>query len=170
MDIKRAAWKIFSIQGDEFDFTIPLFFLYFLSGAFFATGQIYSETLFLKTYGAQHFSHFFIRNGIALIFAGILYNYFILKLPLRKGYYVLIISIVLLLSSSLLLMNRKLQWLPFYIYMGNYLFTFFLDIHFFNFSFQFLSLRNSKRILPLLMSGGKLGGIVAGLLIFTLFS
>ncbi|MCP4134666.1 MAG: cyclic nucleotide-binding domain-containing protein [bacterium] len=67
-------------------------------------------------------------------------------------------------------MNKKLQWLPFYIYMGNYLFTFFLDIHFFNFSFQFLSLRNSKRILPLLMSGGKLGGIVAGLLIFTFFS
>jgi len=51
--------------------------------------------------------------------------------------------------------------------MTNYLFTFFLDIHFFNYSFKFLSLRNAKRILPFLMGAGKLGGIFSSLFIFS---
>lgn len=169
MDIKKAGWRFFSIQRNEFGFTIPLFFLYFLSGAFFATGQIISETIFLKTYGAQGLSSFFMYNGVAIIALGILYNLFILKITLQKGYIILISLFTLLISCASLIPDDKTGCLPFALYMGNYLFTFFLDLHFFNYIFQYLTIRNSKRILPFLMGGGKLGGIIASLAVYALY-
>lgn len=170
MNLKRFLWKTFSIQRDEYSFIFPLFLLYFLSGSFFATGQIFSETIFLKAYGAKGFAKFFIHNGFAIIIAGLFYNYFLLKLPLKKGYIFLVILITSLIGSSHLLHENNYSWLPFYIYMGNYLFTFFLDIHFFNYAFQFLTIRSSKRLLPFLMGAGRLGGIISSILIFSIFS
>jgi ATP/ADP translocase len=170
VNLQRAAWKLFSIQKNEIKFTVPLFLLYLLSGSFYAFGQIYTETIFLKAYGAQGLSRFFVYNGIAIIFTGILYNYLLLKISLRKGYYFLVILFSSLIAASSLLVGQMYSWLPLYLFLGNYIFTFFLDIHFFNFSFQYLSLRSSKRVLPFLMGGGKLGGIIASLLIFTVFS
>ncbi len=170
MDVKRAGWKVFSVHRDELSFAVPLFLLYFLSGAFYAVGQIFTETLFLKAYGAAGLSRFFIYNGIALITGGIIYNLFLLKIPLRRGYMLLITLFSALIFSSSYFARFNPAWLPFYLYLGNYLFTFFLDMHFFNYIYQFLTLRNSKRIVPFLMAGGKLGGILASLSIFSLFS
>ena len=141
-----------------------------MGGSFFASGQIYSETLFLKEYGAKRFARFFVYNGFAIILTGVFYNYFLLKWPLRKGYLFLVTLITSLVISLNFIEVKEYKWLPFYIYMANYLFTFFLDIHFFNYAFQFLSIRNSKRILPVLMGAGKLGGIISSLLIFSIFS
>ena len=170
MNIGKTIWKLFSIQRDEIRFVAPLFILYFLSGSFYTVGQIFTETLFLKTYGVKALSNFFIKNGIALISVGMLYNYFLLKFPLRKGYFFLISLFIILIASSFLFIPKNYYWLPFYYYMGNYLFTFFLDLHFFNFAFQYLTIRSSKRILPILMGGGKLGGIISSLLFFYIFS
>lgn len=170
MDSKRFIWRVFSIKKDELRFVLPLFLLYLLSGSLFAVGQIYSETLFLKAYGAEGFSKFFVQNGIVLIFAGILYNFYLLKIPLKNGYYFLICTAASLITGSYLLQGYNFKWLPFYIYMGNYLFTFFLDIHFYNYAFRHLTLRNSKRILPFLMGGGKFGGIVSSMMIFSFFA
>ncbi len=170
MDLQRAAWKVFSVQKKELGFAVPLFVLYLLSGSFYAFGQIYTETFFLKAYGAQGLSKFFVYNGLALILCGIIYNYFIFKITLRKGYYLLVTLFSSLILSSILVIDRNYTWIPLYLFLGNYLFTFFLDIHFFNFAFQYLSIRSSKRILPLLMGGGKLGGILASLLVFSVFS
>ncbi|MDY6933890.1 MAG: cyclic nucleotide-binding domain-containing protein [Spirochaetota bacterium] len=170
MNFRRTALNILSIRRDELGFVIPLFALYFLSGSFFAIGQIFSETIFLKEYGAEGLSRFFIYNGAAIITAGICYNYFLLKMSLKKAYIFLIgFSTIMILLASVYLQGNY-SWLPFYMYMGNYLFTFFLDMHFFNFAFQFLNLRSSKRILPFLMGGAKLGGILISLIVFTLFS
>ncbi|MBN2041723.1 MAG: hypothetical protein JW864_16930 [Spirochaetes bacterium] len=170
MNIKRLIWRAFSINNDELGFVLPLFLIYFLSGSFFAVGQIFSETIFLKTYGAKGFSSFFIQNGIAIIITGILYNYYFLKIPMRRGYVILISSMFFLILTGSIFHAQDLPWFPFYIYMANYLFTVFLDIHFFNYAFQHLSLRNSKRILPFLMGGGKLGGIISSLIVFYIFS
>lgn len=170
MNLQRAAWKLFSIQKNEIRFAVPLFLVYLLSGSFYAFGQIYTETIFLKAYGAQGLSRFFVYNGIAIIFVGILYNYLMLKISLRKGYFFLIILFSSLIAVSSFATQQKYSWLPFYLFLGNYIFTFFLDIHFFNFSYQYLSLRSSKRVLPFLMGGGKLGGIIASFLVFTVFS
>ena len=110
------------------------------------------------------------QNGIAVIIAGILYNYYLLRLPLQKGYIILLSFITILILSVSFLHVLDLAWVPFYIYMANYLFFIFLDIHFFNYAFQYLTIRNSKRILPVIMAGGKLGGIISSLLIFYIFS
>lgn len=163
---KRILWQLFSISGDEALFTMPLFALYFFSGTFYTIGQIYSESLFIKTYGAKGFSVFFMQNGIALIIAGVLYNYFFLRISFRKGYYILIAFAASLIASSAFISDKSPASFPMYLYMGNYIFTFFLDIHFFNYAFSFLNIRNSKRIIPFVMSGGKLGGIVISLAIY----
>lgn len=170
MNIRKAGWRLFSIRQDEFGYAVPLFALYLLSGAFYAAGQIYAETLFLKTYGAIGLSRFFVYNGIALIAGGLLYNLFLLKVPPRRGYIALVALFSALIVASSHDRLRGESWLPFALYLGNYLFTFFLDMHFFNFIFRYLSLRNSRRILPFLMGGGKLGGIIAGALIYGLFA
>ncbi|MCU0822468.1 MAG: cyclic nucleotide-binding domain-containing protein, partial [Spirochaetes bacterium] len=102
--------------------------------------------------------------------AGLLYNYFLLKLSLRNGYIFLTVIISMAIASLHLFLDENHSWLPFYIYMGNYLFTFYLDIHFFNYAFQFLSIRNSKRLLPFLMGAGKFGGILSSVLIYYIFS
>ncbi len=170
MDIRKAGWRLFSIRQDEFGYAVPLFALYLLSGFFYATGQIFTETIFLKTYGAPGLSRFFVYNGIALIFGGLLYNLFLLRVSLRRGYIVLIVLFTGLITTASLERFRGESWLPFVLYLGNYLFTFFLDMHFFNFIFRYLSLRNSRRIIPFLMGGGKLGGIISGALIFGLMS
>ncbi len=169
MNLSRAVWKVFSVRRSEFGFALPLFLLYLLSGSFYAIGQIYTETLFLKAYGAQGLSRFFVYNGIALMAAGILYNYILLRFPLKRGYFFLIglFSALIFLSFHPALQGH--QRLPFYLFLGNYLFTFYLDIHFFNYSYQYLSIRNSKRLLPLFMGGGKLGGIIASLSLVALF-
>ncbi|HDP80032.1 MAG TPA: hypothetical protein ENN21_04225, partial [Spirochaetes bacterium] len=168
MGKRKAGWKFLSIHRDELKFTIPLFFLYFLSGSFYTVGQIYSESLFLKAYGAQGLSRFFIYNGASLILCGIFYNLFMLRLTLRRGYLLLVGVFTALIVASRAIDPREAPWLPFALYLGNYLCTFFLDLHFFNFIFQYLDLRNSKRIVPFLMGGGKFGGIIAGLLFFSL--
>jgi len=90
MDIRKAGWRLFSVRQDEFAYAVPLFALYLLSGCFYATGQIYAETLFLKTYGAPGLSRFFVYNGVSLIAGGLLYNLFILKVPPRRGYIALV--------------------------------------------------------------------------------
>ncbi len=170
MNYRKLVWKLFSIHKKELSFVVPLFFIYFLSGSFFTVGQIFSETLFLKAYGAKGYSRFFIQNGFALIAAGILYNYFIRKVALHRGYiYIVGIFSTLIISASFIV-NNNFEWTYFYMYMGNYLATFFLDMHFFNYAFEFLSVRNSKRVLPFLMSGGKLGGIFTSLIIYYLLS
>ncbi|HNV47921.1 MAG TPA: cyclic nucleotide-binding domain-containing protein [Spirochaetota bacterium] len=170
MRLERTLWKVFSIQRDELRFALPLFALYLLSGSFYAIGQIITETLFLKAYGAAGLSRFFIFNGIALIVGGVVYTNIVTRFSLRKGYLALI-----LLFSSLIVAGAhaplyEYSWVPFYLYLGNYLFTFFLDIHFFNYATQFCNVRSAKRILPFVMAGGKMGGIVSSLLIFWRFS
>ncbi len=169
MDLARAAWKVLSVRRSELRFTLPLFLLYLLSGSFYAVGQIYTETMFLKAYGASGLSRFFVYNGIALMVAGVLYNYVLLRFSLRRGYLFLITLFSGLIFLSLLPAARGYSWLPFYLFLGNYLFTFYLDIHFFNYSYQFLSIRSSKRLIPLLMGGGKLGGILASLIMVMVF-
>ncbi len=170
MDLQRAVWNVFSIRKKEARFVLPLFLLYLLSGSFYAFGQIYTETIFLKTYGAQGLARFFVYNGIALVAAGIVYNLLVLRLTLRRGYYALVGFFSFLIICAIFAADKHYPWLPFYLFLGNYLFTFFLDIHFFNFIFQYLSIRSARRVVPLLMGGGKLGGIVAALLIFSFFS
>ncbi len=169
LSASRIIWKAFSVQHRELKFVIPLFLLYLLSGSFYTVGQIYTETLFLKSYGAGGLSRFFVYNGIALIVAGIMYNYVLLRFSLKRGYIILIA-----LFSGLILLSLNMSYdahyrLPFYLYLGNYLFTFYLDIHYFNYSYQFLSIQSSKRLLPLLMGGGKLGGIIASFSLIALF-
>ena len=170
MDIRRAGWRLFSLHGSELEYAVPLFLLYFLSGSFYAIGQIHTETLFLKAYGAAGLSRFFMYNGLALIAGGIVYNLFLLKLPLQRGYAVLIGLFSLTIAAASVTRGPTPPWMPFFLYMGNYLFTFFLDMHFFNFAFQYLTIRNSKRVLPFLMAGGKLGGIAASCAVFTVLS
>lgn len=169
LSASRILWKVFSVQHKELKFVIPLFLLYLLSGSFYAVGQIYTETLFLKSYGAGGLSRFFVYNGVSLIVAGIVYNYVLLRFSLKRGYFILIA-----LFSSLIVLSSHMSHdahprLPFYLYLGNYLFTFYLDIHYFNYSYQFLTIQSSKRVLPFLMGGGKLGGIIASFSLIALF-
>ena len=154
MKIEGFLWKTLSIQKSELRFSLSLFLLYLLSGSFYAIGQIFSETVFLKAYGAEGLSKFFIYNGIALILGGIIYNSLLLRLSLKRGYVALILFFSGLILGASLLPFDELPWLPFYLFLGNYVITSFLDIHFFNYAFQYLSLRSSKRLLPLLMGGG----------------
>ncbi|MCX7677637.1 MAG: cyclic nucleotide-binding domain-containing protein [Spirochaetes bacterium] len=165
----RLLWKFFSIQRKELRFVIPLFFLYLLSGSFYAVGQIYTETLFLKAYGAHGLSRFFVYNGLALIIAGIMYNYVLLRVSLQRGYLFLIALFSALIYISQYISFESHPKVPFYLYLGNYLFTFYLDVHYFNYSSQFLSIQSAKRLLPLLMGGGKLGGIIASFFLIALF-
>lgn len=169
LSASRILWKAFSVQQKELRFVLPLFLLYLLSGSFYAVGQIYTETLFLKSYGAGGLSRFFVFNGIALIIAGIVYNYVLLRFSLKRGYFILIFFFSGLIFLSLNMSAQAHPRLPFYLYLGNYLFTFYLDIHYFNYSYQFLSIQSSKRLLPLLMGGGKLGGIIASFFLIALF-
>ncbi len=170
MNLKGAVWRIVSIQSGEFTFVIPLYFLYFLSGSCYAFGQIYSETLFLKTYGAAGFSGFFVQSGITLIIGGLLYNYLILKIDPHRGYLYLIAAVAMPLVSSFFFIDRLPRWFPFYLYLGNFLSSFFLDMHFFNYTYRYLNIRNSRRIIPFLIGGGKLGGVVTSAVIFSFLS
>ncbi|TAL35043.1 MAG: cyclic nucleotide-binding domain-containing protein [Spirochaetes bacterium] len=170
MNLRKAGWKLFSLRQDEYGFAIPLFMLYFFSGCFYSLGQIFTETLFLKTYGAQGLSRFFVYNGIALILSGTLYNLLLLKISMRRGYFLLIALATGIIALASRYAHTEYRWYVFSLYLANYLFTFFLDMHFFNFIYQYMTLRNSKRILPFLMGGGKLGGIAASALCFTIFA
>ncbi len=164
MNIKEAGWKIFSLRSEEVSFTIPLFFLYLFSGIFFATGQVYTESLFLQTYGASGLAKFFAINGIVLFLSGFIYTYFLELFSLKRGYIILIILFCFIPGSTLLPSHRDLHD-PLYLFIGNYIATFYLDAHFINFSFQYLTLQSSKRIFPFLMAGSKLGGILITIII-----
>jgi len=164
MNIKEAGWKIFSLHSEEISFTIPLFFLYLFSGIFFATGQVYTESLFLQTYGAAGLSRFFAINGIVLFLSGFIYTYFLELFSLKRAY-ILLIIVFCCIPASTLLPKSFAPGDPLYLFIGNYIATFYLDTHFINFSFQFLTLQSSKRIFPFLMAGSKLGGIIITIII-----
>ena len=164
MNIKEAGWKIFSLRSEEVSFTIPLFFLYLFSGIFFATGQVYTESLFLQTYGAAGLSKFFAINGIVLFLSGFIYTYFLELFSLKRAY-ILLIVLFCCIPGSTLLPSGWAPHDPLYLFIGNYIATFYLDAHFINFSFQFLTLQSSKRIFPFLMAGSKLGGIIITIII-----
>lgn len=164
MNIKEAGWKLFSLHSEEVSFTIPLFLLYFFSGIFFATGQIYTESLFLQTYGASGLAKFFAINGIVLFLSGIFYTYFLEFFSLKRAYIWLIILFCCIPLSTLLPETIAFRN-PLYLFIGNYIATFYLDVHFINFAFQFLTLQSSKRIFPFLMAGSKLGGILITIII-----
>ncbi|MGB4269264.1 MAG: hypothetical protein WBK20_08790 [Spirochaetota bacterium] len=164
MNIKEAGWKIFSLRSEEISFTIPLFFLYLFSGIFFATGQVYTESLFLQTYGAAGLSKFFAINGIVLFLSGFIYTYFLELFSLKQAY-IMLIMLFCCIPGSTLLPSSWAPHDPLYLFIGNYIATFYLDAHFINFSFQFLTLQSSKRIFPFLMAGSKLGGIIITIII-----
>lgn len=147
------------MQSEEVQFTIPLFFLYLFSGIFFATGQVYTESLFLQTYGASGLSRFFAINGVVLFISGFIYTYFLELFSLKRAYMLLIFLFCCIPGSTLLPFSFAPHD-PIYLFTGNYIATFYLDAHFINFSFQFLTLQSSKRIFPFLMAGSKLGGMI----------
>ncbi len=162
--------KVFSIQEEELLVFSVFFFFYFLIGVQFSIGLTVSEALFLSEVGPGFLPYMYIFNALMIIFISTFYSSLTEKLSIPAMFKtVLIFFIVLVFGIKLLIFaDFRAYAMPIAFPLLHTLFVMFTNMLPNNFRAlygQYLDVLQSKRLVPIILTGGRYGGIVGGLAI-----
>lgn len=162
--------KVFNIQEEELLVFSVFFFFYFLIGVQFSIGLTVSEALFLSEVGPGFLPYMYIFNALMIIFISTFYSSLTEKLSIPAMFKtVLIFFIVLVFGIKLLIFaDFRAYAMPIAFPLLHTLFVMFTNMLPNNFRAlygQYLDVLQSKRLVPIILTGGRYGGIVGGLAI-----
>ena len=164
--LKRA----FNIQQEELLVFSVFFFFYFLIGVQFSIGLTVSEALFLSEVGPGFLPYMYIFNALMIIFISTFYSSLTEKLSIPAMFKtVLVFFIVLIFGIKLLIFaDFRAYAMPIAFPLLHTLFVMFTNMLPNNFRAlygQYLDVLQSKRLVPIILTGGRYGGILGGLAI-----
>ena len=162
--------KAFNIQEEELLVFSVFFFFYFLIGVQFSIGLTVSEALFLSEVGPGFLPYMYIFNALMIIFISTFYSSLTEKLSIPAMFKtVLIFFIALVFGIKLLIFaDFRAYAMPIAFPLLHTLFVMFTNMLPNNFRAlygQYLDVLQSKRLVPIILTGGRYGGIVGGLAI-----
>ncbi len=168
--MKKLLKKVFNIQEEELLVFSVFFFFYFLIGIQFSIGLTVSEALFLSEVGPGFLPYMYIFNALMIIFISTFYSSLTEKLSIPAMFKtVLIFFIVLVFGIKLLIFaDFRAYAMPIAFPLLHTLFVMFTNMLPNNFRAlygQYLDVLQSKRLVPIILTGGRYGGIVGGLAI-----
>lgn len=146
------------------------FFFYFLIGVQFSIGLTVSEALFLSEVGPGFLPYMYIFNALMIIFISTFYSSLTEKLSIPAMFKtVLIFFIALVFGIKLLIFaDFRAYAMPIAFPLLHTLFVMFTNMLPNNFRAlygQYLDVLQSKRLVPIILTGGRYGGILGGLAI-----
>ena len=162
--------KAFNIQEEELLVFSVFFFFYFLIGVQFSIGLTVSEALFLSEVGPGFLPYMYIFNALMIIFISTFYSSLTEKLSIPAMFKtVLVFFIVLIFGIKLLIFaDFRAYAMPIAFPLLHTLFVMFTNMLPNNFRAlygQYLDVLQSKRLVPIILTGGRYGGILGGLAI-----
>ncbi|MCE2452077.1 MAG: HEAT repeat domain-containing protein, partial [Nitrospinae bacterium] len=162
--------KAFNIQEEELLVFSVFFFFYFLIGVQFSIGLTVSEALFLSEVGPGFLPYMYIFNALMIIFISTFYSSLTEKLSIPAMFKtVLIFFIALVFGIKMLIFaDFRAYAMPIAFPLLHTLFVMFTNMLPNNFRAlygQYLDVLQSKRLVPIILTGGRYGGIVGGLAI-----
>ncbi len=162
--------KAFNIQEEELLVFSVFFFFYFLIGIQFSIGLTVSEALFLSEVGPGFLPYMYIFNALMIIFISTFYSSLTEKLSIPAMFKtVLIFFIALVFGIKLLIFaDFRAYAMPIAFPLLHTLFVMFTNMLPNNFRAlygQYLDVLQSKRLVPIILTGGRYGGILGGLAI-----
>ena len=162
--------KAFNIQEEELLVFSVFFFFYFLIGIQFSIGLTVSEALFLSEVGPGFLPYMYIFNALMIIFISTFYSSLTEKLSIPAMFKtVLVFFIALVFGIKLLIFaDFRAYAMPIAFPLLHTLFVMFTNMLPNNFRAlygQYLDVLQSKRLVPIILTGGRYGGIVGGLAI-----
>ncbi len=160
--------KAFDIQEEELLVFSVFFSFYLLIGVQFSIGIAVSEALFLSEVGPGFLPYMYIFNALMIIFVSTFYSSLTEKLSIPAMFKsVLAFFIVLVLGIRLLAMaDIRAYGMPIAFPLLHTLFVMFTNMLPNNFRAlygQYLDVLQSKRLVPIILTGGRYGGILGGL-------
>ena len=162
--------RVFNIREDELLVFTAFFFFYFLIGIQFSIGLAISEALFLSEVGPQWLPVMYIFNAFVIILVSGGYSSLTVRLSIPAMFrYVLLFFICLILGIRLLIgAGIQAYGMPIAFPLLHTLFVMFTNMLPNNFRTLYglyLDVLQSKRLVPIILTGGRYGGIAGGLMI-----
>ena len=170
IEMAKFLKKAFDIQEEELLVFSVFFFFYFLIGVQFSIGLTVSEALFLSEVGPGFLPYMYIFNALMIIFISTFYSSLTEKLSIPAMFKtVLIFFIALVFGIKLLIFaDFRAYAMPIAFPLLHTLFVMFTNMLPNNFRAlygQYLDVLQSKRLVPIILTGGRYGGILGGLAI-----
>lgn len=125
-------------------------------------GRTAADTLFLSRFDASQLSMMYLPQAASLIFIGFLFQRYGSRIRLDRLLVLLIPVISGLVVLSRLGVATDLGWVYPVIYVGFDVFNFLMIVCFWQFASSVLDQRKAKKTIPLVGSGGIVGGILSG--------
>ncbi|GGD94034.1 Npt1/Npt2 family nucleotide transporter [Paenibacillus nasutitermitis] len=138
-----------------------LLYLFFVVSAS-TVGRTAADALFLSRYDSSMLSKMYLPQAVSLILAGFLFQRFGSRFRLDRLIQFLIPVVSVLAILSRLGIGLQLSWVYPVIYVAYDVFNFLMIVCFWQFAASVLDQRKVKRMIPLVGSGGLIGGIVSG--------
>lgn len=139
-----------------------LFTYFFCVVAASTTGRTAADTLFLSRFGSSQLSMMYLPQAASLIFTGYLLQRFASQFRLDRLIVLLIPFLSLTVLASRIGVGFNISWIYPVMYIGYDVINFLMVVCFWQFASSVLDQRKAKRTIPLVGSGGIIGGIVSG--------
>ncbi len=159
--------RIFNVRSNEYAVFAAFFAFYFLIGIQFSIGLAVSEALFLAEVGPGFLPYMYIFNAFVIIFISMIYTSFTDKFSIPAMF-----KIVLFFFTGLVLIVRfgitadiRAWGMPVAFPFLHTLFVMFTNLvpnNFRAFYGLYLDVLQAKRLVPIILTGGRYGGIVGG--------
>lgn len=162
----RKAWRLplgeFGQSGADGARLRWLFLYLFCVVSASTVGRTAADTLFLSRFDAAQLSRMYLPQAASLILAGFLFQRYASRIRLDR----LLLLLIPLVSFGVLLsrvgVGLDLRWVYPVIYVGYDVFNFLMIVCFWQFASSVLDQRKAKKTIPLVGSGGIVGGILSG--------
>jgi CRP-like cAMP-binding protein/HEAT repeat protein len=139
-----------------------LFFYLFCVVSASTIGRTAADTLFLSRFDVSQLSLMYLPQAASLILAGFLFQRYGSRIRLDRLIILLIPAVSLLVALSRVGVGLDLIWVYPMIYVGYDVINFLMIVCFWQFASSVLDQRKAKKTIPIVGSGGIVGGIVSG--------
>ncbi|MCD9020380.1 Npt1/Npt2 family nucleotide transporter [Cohnella silvisoli] len=158
----KLPWGRTSDGQQENARVIGLFLYLFCVVSASTVGRTAADTLFLSRFDASQLSLMYLPQAGSLILVGFLFQRYGSRIRLDRLLFFLIPFVSLLVVLSRIGVGLDLLWVYPVIYVGYDVFNFLMIVCFWQFASSVLDQRKAKKTIPLVGSGGLVGGIVSG--------
>ncbi|RKP50036.1 hypothetical protein D7Z26_19675 [Cohnella endophytica] len=141
---------------------IGLFFYLFCVVSASTIGRTAADTLFLSRFDSSQLSFMYLPQAASLILAGFLFQRYGGRVRLDRLILFLIPALSVLVALSRVGVGLDFIWVYPVIYVGYDVINFLMIVCFWQFASSVLDQRKVKKTIPLVGSGGIVGGIVSG--------
>ncbi|OQY26914.1 MAG: hypothetical protein B6244_12090 [Candidatus Cloacimonetes bacterium 4572_55] len=159
-----------NVREDEWAKAALLFCLYFNIGVSLAIGRNFSEAVLVAELGVEKLPIIFVYNSIVVILFSLIYNIFADRIKNHRiliymtGFMVVILACILIAIETLF-QGEISPILIYFMYVAFVAFSILIPSHFATYLQDHYDQLDSKRLMPIILTSSRFGGIIGGILV-----